>query len=114
MNRCIASTLALAAAALAGSAFADDITLDPAPVASTKTRADVVAELKKPGPNYWSSQYNMFQIKSDRTTEDLMAEYRANRREVAAVTGEDSGSAYFAQTAGQLRTGTATMGGPAR
>jgi hypothetical protein len=111
MNRSIATALAVAAAAVASNGFADDITLETTPFTSTKTRAEVQAELKKPGPNYWSTQYNMFRdLKRDTNSGDVRNEYIASRREVSALTGEDSGSVYLN---GQHGTpGTTTMGGP--
>jgi hypothetical protein len=111
MNRSIATALAIAAAAVASNGFADDITIDTTPFTSTKTRAEVLAELKKPGPNYWSTQYNMFRdVKRDTNSSEVRNEYIASRREVSALTGEDSGSVYLNGFKGS--PGTTTMGGP--
>jgi hypothetical protein len=114
MHRSIAIAIAVTTAAFAGNAFADDITMDTTPFTSTKTRTEVLGELKKPGPNYWSSQYNMFQNKSARSSQDVMNEYVSSRREVSALNGEDSGSAYLNHI-GYKGSPTTTMGGaPAR
>ncbi|MBX3654824.1 MAG: DUF4148 domain-containing protein [Ramlibacter sp.] len=103
MNRNIA-TLAIALAAVtAGNAFADDITIDTTPFTSTKTRAEVQAELsqfKKAGVNPWSTQYNQLAgFQSTKTAAQVRAEYVADRAEVAALNGEDSGAAYLANVA---------------
>jgi|SRR6185369_187094 len=103
MNR--KALLAIAAvAALAGTAArADDITIDTTPFQSVRTRAEVQADLsayKKAGVNPWSTSYNpLARFKSVRTRADVQAEYIAERDEVAAMTGEDSGSAYLSRFA---------------
>lgn len=69
MNRIAAASIAIAIAAFAGIASADDITIESQPVVqgtSAKTRAQVTAE------------------------------FLASRKEAAAFTGEDSGSAWIA------------------
>jgi hypothetical protein len=111
MNR--KALIALAAfAALAGStaARADDITIDNTPFQSVRTRADVQGELaayKKNGVNTYSISYNQLsKFKSDRTRDEVRAEYLADRAEVAALTSEDSGSAYLAQYAPVNRSTT--------
>lgn len=100
MNRKLATALVAAAAALAGNAFADDITIDTTPFVSQKSRADVQAELvqyKQAGVNPWSNRYDPLKtFKSTLSREQVTAEYLADRAEVAALTGEDSGSAYLA------------------
>jgi hypothetical protein len=63
----LAATFAVAAIAFAGPAAADDITVDQTHFVSSKTRAEVTAE------------------------------YLASRNATAALTREDSGSAYIAQ-----------------
>ncbi len=103
MNRNFATALVIAAAAVAGNAFADDITVDTTPFNSVKSRAEVQAELgqfKKAGTSVWSTQYNpLARFQSTRSAADVRAEYIASRNEVAALNSEDSGSAYLA-TAG--------------
>lgn len=96
MNRKIAFALVLAAAA-AGNAFADDITIDANANVSSRTRAEVQAELaqfKQLGVNPWSIGYDALRgFQSTRTRADAKGEYVASRQQVAAMTGEDSGSA---------------------
>jgi hypothetical protein len=68
-----------------------------------RTRADVQAELaqyQKAGVNPWSIRYNQLAaFRSAKTRDEVRAEYLAERNEVAAMNGEDSGSAYLAQAA---------------
>jgi hypothetical protein len=115
MNRNIASALIVAAAALAGTAYADDITVDNTVFQSSKTRAEVVAELaqyKKAGVNVWSTQYNPLKsFASARSAADVRAEYIASRNEVNAFTGEDSGSAYLQASSGRAFNTSTTLAG---
>ncbi|MEO7547848.1 MAG: DUF4148 domain-containing protein [Ramlibacter sp.] len=101
MNRHIASALVLATAAFAGSAFADDITVDTTPFNSTRSRVQVQAELgqfKKAGTSVWSTQYNpLASFRSETSRAQVTAAYVAERDTVAAFNGEDSGSAILAQ-----------------
>ena len=102
MNRnIVASVLAVSAAAFAGSALADDITIDNAAFVGQKTRAEVQADLaqfKQAGTSPWSTQYNpLVKFQSTKSRAQVVAEYTASRDEVAALNGEDSGSAYLAQ-----------------
>jgi hypothetical protein len=112
MNRNIASALAMGTATLAAAlaviaiasrpAYADDITIDQTPFVSTRTRADVRAELmgRSRGDNEWVRQYNQAsQAATGYTREQATADYKASRDYVSAVNGEDSGSAYFTRTA---------------
>lgn len=97
--------------AAAGSAFADDITLDNTTHQSLKTRAEVQAELAqfKKGANPWSTSYNVFAAnKSERSREAVRAETRAANKtgELTAMTGEDSGSQYLASHPAVRATGT--------
>lgn len=110
MNRKIASTLTvtttaaaiLAVAAIAsGNAYADDITIDTTPFVSTKTRAEVRAEVlgrsMTTESSEWAMQLNHVpQLDSGYTREQATAEYIAARDEVMARNAEDSGSSYFA------------------
>ncbi len=131
MNRNLSSALAMgtaiAAAAIAAvtiassKAFADDITVDNIPFDSSRSRADVRAELmRRPdlvraGATEWAMQRNEApRPNSGYTAEQARSEYKAARQYVNALNGEDSGSAYFARMASsRARTG-ATMGGPGR
>lgn len=98
MNRKIALALVLAAAGTAASA--DEITADP-PFQSTRARAEVVAELMqhlRSGVNTLADDYNPLKdFVSTRTRAEVVAEFLADRQIVAAMTGEDSGSAYLAR-----------------
>jgi hypothetical protein len=100
MNRKYALALVVATFA-AGNALADDITVETTPFASTASRAQVQAELaqfKQSGSNPWSNQYNQLaNFKGQLTRAQVVAEFMADRAEVAAFTGEDSGSAYLAR-----------------
>jgi hypothetical protein len=72
----------------------------PVDVASTRTTAQVRAELDgfKKGPNPWAADYNpLAQFKSTRTRTEVQAEYLAEREAVAAMNREDGGSAYLAE-----------------
>jgi hypothetical protein len=94
---------------------ADDITIDGSRFVSSKSRSEVIADLKTPysGGNPWSSQYKMGVAKSDRTPQDVRREYLASRDEADALGAEDSGSNYFKRSVRALNP-TATMGAPAR
>jgi hypothetical protein len=97
MNR-IAQFARIAAIALTvaatGSAFADDITIDNTPAVSTKSRAEVRADLAqfqagKTDP--WSLQYTQAaDFKSQLTREQVVAQLKAARAsgELAALTPE--------------------------
>ena len=103
----------LLVAALTFSAFAAHAgDADPsgqfaASVGSKASRTEVQAQLagfKQAGVNPWSTSYNPLKgFQSTRTRAEATAEYVASRDAVAAMTREDSGSAYLA-----ARPGTAT------
>lgn len=112
MNRQLAIAAVLAVAAT--SALADDITVDTTPFVSSRTRAEVQAELgqfQKAGVNPWSTQYNPLKtFASAKTRSQVQAEYVADREQVRALTGEDSGSAYLAR--GNVQRATRLAGQP--
>lgn len=114
MNRNIA--IALVLAATAGASFADDITVDSTPFASSATRAEVQSELKgftQSGINPASNQYNpLAHFSSQRTRAAVTAEYRQARNQVAALNGEDSGSAYLAAHNSEAVVATSVAGQP--
>jgi hypothetical protein len=102
------SRLLLAAAALTTVAFAaqaDDA--DPSgqfahPVTAS-VRAAAPAQAAAAAGSYtvspWSTQYNpLATFRSTRTRAEVQAEYIRSRDAVAAMNGEDSGSAYLAAT----------------
>jgi hypothetical protein len=110
MNRNLASTLTITATAAAAfamaalacnNAYADDITVDNTPFVSSKTRAEVQAEVTGQdmsiASSEWATQMNEpRRTMSDFTRAQATAEYLAARREVSAMNAEDSGSFYFA------------------
>jgi hypothetical protein len=91
---------ALVLVASAGSALADDITIDNTPFVSTRTRAEVLAELqqfKASGVNPWSQNFDQLKaFRSATTRAQVSAEYLASREQTAATTGEDSGATWLA------------------
>lgn len=115
MNRKLATALVLAAAAAAGNAFADDITVDTTPFVSARSRAEVQTELTQVrGTSPWSIQYNpLATFKAEKSRDQVTGEYLASRNQVAAFNGEDSGSAYLAQNTVR-RVGTTLAGQPKR
>lgn len=115
MNRkTLAAALVLAASA--GSALADDITIDSKPFVSTKSRAEVQAELQqfqRAGVNPWAQDYNPLQsFTGTKTRAQVSAAYIQSRNEVAATTGEDSGAAWLAQRAPAAATAPVLAGQP--
>jgi 4'-phosphopantetheinyl transferase EntD len=111
MNRNLASTLTIvstAAAAFAlaamasGNAYADDITVDNTPFVSTRTRAEVQAEVMgraeqlRMANSEWATQQHQLSEPSSLSRAQVKAEYIASRREANALNSEDSGSSYFA------------------
>ena len=102
MNRNIALALVLATAAV-GNAFADDITVETTPFASTASRAEVQAELvqfKRSGANPWALDFSpLAQFRGSNTRAQVVAEFMSARDEVAAFNSEDSGSSYMARDA---------------
>jgi hypothetical protein len=87
------------AASFAG-AFADELPALPTDsFVSTKTRAEVQAELaeyQQAGVNPWSIFYNPVKsFHSTKTRAEVTAEYLASRDEVHALTSEDSGSEWL-------------------
>ena len=101
-------------AAVAGSALAETPTVVSEPFVSTLSRAQVQAELfayKQAGVNPWSMSYNQLSdFKSSLSRRQVVADFVAAREQVAAITGEDSGSAYFAQ-AGRHLAGDPVLAG---
>lgn len=106
MNRHLLSLLVAASAALAanvshaGTALAGDITIEDPPFVPTLARDQVRMELHEfqaAGVNPWADEYNpLAGFASSRTRAQARAEYIDSRSEVAAFTGEDSGSVFLA------------------
>lgn len=101
MNRHIAIAIIAASAAAAGSAFAEDYNAYNPVAESTRSRAEVQAELaqfKQSGVNPSSIAYNpLKEFRGSQTRAQVVGDYLASRERVAAFTGEDSGSAYLAR-----------------
>ena len=84
--------------AAAGSAFADDITIEPTPFVSTRTRAEVIAEMQqaRSEASPWADTYDQLAaFRSTLTRAEVVADYLLSRDEVQAFNGEDSGSMYL-------------------
>jgi hypothetical protein len=102
MQRSLVFGALLAASFVSTGAFADDITIDPHPFVSTRSQAEVQAELaqyKQSGINPWSISYNPLRtFRSTQTRAEVAQQFLAARDEVRAMGAEDSGSAWLAQT----------------
>ena len=103
----------IAAAFLASNAYADDPTIDTTVFVSTKSRAEVRAEVMSHRDQLsayggiWKGQQNEQRpFQSIYTAEQVRSEYKAARNEVQMMNGEDSGSSYLAQ----LRSAPAETG----
>jgi hypothetical protein len=96
MTRTLIAAFALVAAS---SAFAETPLVDTTPFTGAKSRAEVQAELqqyKAAGVNPWSTSYNQLRaFQGSKTRAQVTAEYLQSRDETAALTAEDSGSAYL-------------------
>jgi hypothetical protein len=98
------SRLTIAALSLAAvAAHADDADLSgqfAQTVNSQTSRTQVeaqLAEFRRSGVNPWSTSYSPLKyFKGQRSRAEVEAEYFAGRDAVAALTAEDSGSAYLA------------------
>ena len=126
MNRKLATTLSITSTAAAlfavaaiasGNAYADDITVDTTPFVSSKTRAEVRAEVMGQSEQLRiaSSEYSMQlnhapQVSSGYTRAQATAEYIAARDQVKALNAEDSGSSYFAALPRSVGTGVILAG----
>ncbi|MDE2606575.1 MAG: DUF4148 domain-containing protein [Burkholderiales bacterium] len=101
-TRLVLSSLLLAA--FAGNALADDPTVVNDHFVPSKTRAEVMAELKAfqaSGRNPWSIAYQPLKYFHSHTTRQAVEQqYLASRNQVQAFDGEDSGSFYLAQHPG--------------
>jgi len=98
------STVVALALVAAGAAYADDPTIDThSSFASTKTRAEVQAELAQAqrdgSVRFWSISYNpLTMTRPAKTRNQVLKELEAAQEsgELRALVGEDSGSAYLA------------------
>ena len=102
MNRNFALAMVLVFVA-GGPALADDITVDPHPFVSTATRARVQEDLRQfqqAGINPWADDYDLIaQHPGTMTRTEVTTGFLGARSEVAAFTGEDSGSGFLAHSA---------------
>lgn len=95
--------IAAIAIAAAGSAWADDITIDNTVFVATKTRAEVKSELARARADGSLAMMTADYIPAQRfastlTRQEVLAEVRAHRDGLAvAMTGEDSGAFYLAR-----------------
>jgi hypothetical protein len=114
----IAATLA--ASLMAGNAMAEGpiVIESSTPFTSTRSRADVRAEVLEPrgavsaAHTEWALQHPMMQADAGgRTRAQARSEYIGARDEVRAFNGEDSGSAFTGQRA--RRSGNTQMAGSA-
>lgn len=105
---------ALAATFIASTAHAEGpIAMESStPFVSTRSRAEVRAELGKAGEqrsatSEWALNQQTFQPTAGGPTRaQIAAEYISSRDEVHARTGEDGGSAYFASQSVRVPAGT--------
>jgi hypothetical protein len=101
MNRNLAA--ALIAVAAASSALADDITVDTTPFVSSRSRAEVQAELqqsRQSGVDVWAQDYDQLAaFHSSKSRAEVTAEYLQSRDQAAALVAEDSGSAWLSARA---------------
>ena len=121
MTRNVASVLAFAAVSIsavvaatlmAGSARADDITIDSKPFVSSRSRAEVRAELMRNNTSDWATQYELRRQNGYRRGQ-TPTEYDEANRNSNVFNGEDSGSMYLGNMPLGHNRGT-TMGAPAR
>jgi len=129
MNQELASAIGVAAVATLAAttivftptdALADDITMDTTKFVSTASRDDVRAIVKAEptlvlqAASEWALQDNQAsRVKSNYTGAQARAAYIIERREVAALNAEDSGS-NSPWVLKARPADTATMGGPPR
>jgi hypothetical protein len=106
MNRKLAVTSLVLAAAFAGNAFAEGPVQGNDPFTGSRTRAQVQAELadfQRTGVNPWAREHNpLASFRSDTTRAVVVGDYLAARDLVHAFTGEDSGSSHLARSHGPL------------
>ena len=116
MNRYLTTIAIAIAAAYAGPSFADDITIETTPFVSTKSRAEVQADLQQyraAGVDPSSDSYDPLKtFRSTLTRQQVTAGFLASRDEVEAFTSEDSGSEYLSERGG-LKAAPTVAGRPA-
>ena len=107
-----------ATSAFAGTTYVGDIAVESTPFVTTRTRAEVQAELvqyKQAGVNPWSISYNPLKyFRSAKARAAVQQEYLAARDEVRGMTAEDSGSAYLAAQRPAIDASRQLAGQPVR
>jgi hypothetical protein len=99
---CSVAAATLAATAMSSSAWADDITIDPTPFVSQRSRAEVRAEMLadrarlSSAGSEWIAQQSAPLAPSGLTRAQARADYIAAREEVLARNSEGGGSATMA------------------
>lgn len=119
MNRTLTLAAVLSVVALAAQAETPDAAGQFATaVSSGATTAQVQSQLaayKKAGVNPWSISYNpLASFQSQKNRAQVTGEYLASRDAVAAMTGEDSGSAFLASNKVGVDASRQLAGQPAR
>lgn len=88
-------------AATTGAALAESPTVATEPFVSSRTRAEVLADLaafKKSGVNPWSVSYQpTHHLRSTTTREEVQAAALASSTVIAAFGGEDSGAVHLSR-----------------
>jgi len=111
----LVATAFIGNAAFADTGLAGDISIDPHPFVSSRSRADVqkeLADFQRAGVNPWSTGYNPLRsFRSTRSRAAVQQEYVAARQEVRAFGGEDSGAAWLAQHRVTATTGVLASAG---
>ncbi|HSW19474.1 MAG TPA: hypothetical protein VLJ86_19800 [Ramlibacter sp.] len=111
----VVAVATLAGALAGGAAFAEDIRMETTPFVSTAQRAQVANDFRQQSlrarhSDDFAYENPQLRTRTSLTRAQAKGEYVAARKEVAAVTSEDSGAAYF--RAMPRRASTATMGAP--
>jgi hypothetical protein len=118
----VALSIALAAvaagAAMTNNAYAETPTIDNTHFVSTRTRAEVRAEitpglLSAAGAEWGYQNERAPQVSSGLTRAQAQAQFQASREQVNALNSEDSGSSYLARHAAS-RTAPMVMAGSNR
>lgn len=106
--------LALVFAAIAGSAAAEGPLPEPQQPVSAATRAEVIADMaqaRQAGVDTLACDYNpLTSFRGVRTRAEVTQEYMDARDVVAAMNGEDSGSAWLARRMPTRPAGTQLAG----
>ena len=106
------------AAGFAGQVAAETPTIVDETFTSTRTRAEVLAELadfRAARVNPWADDYDALAgFRSTASAQAVRADFLASRGQVRALHGEDSGSMYLAQRHGPAAAADTVIAGTAR